>query len=314
MKNTRFLPLLLCAALMICLLSGCGGSAPKEQAAEFDAAYAETMAATEAPMEMKAEGITSSSGLSTVDDPNSKLIRTVVMEAQTKQYDEVITALDARILALGGYIENREAYNGSEYNKNRSRHCNLVIRIPSGKLNEFVAHVNDNFNVTNTNESVENITLQYADTASRVEALEVEQTRLLELLEKAESLEDILKIEERLSDVRYELTSYASRLRVMDNQVTYATVHLYVEEVKELTPVEEPTVWERVSRTFKRSVEDLTENAVDFFVWFLGNSPTLLVWAVVITLGTLGFRRYNRKRIAKRDARMKPIQSEDPAE
>lgn len=313
MKHNRFLALLLCTVLLTAALCGCGGSSSTEQA--MDTAYAETMAATEAATEAAmADGITSSSGLSTVDDPNAKLIRTVFMDAQTKQYDELVTALNAKITALGGYIENRDAYNGSEYHNYSNRYCNMVIRIPAEKLNEFVAHVNENFNVTNTSESVENITLQYADTASRVEALEVEQARLLELLEKAESLEDILKIEERLSDVRYELTSYASRLRVMDNQVTYATVHLNVNEVEELTPTEEPTVWERISRGFSRSVADVTGGAVDLFVWLVSESPVLLVWAVGITVLVLVLRKAGGKRRPKGKNANIPPQQEDSAE
>ena len=311
MKRNRFILLLLCFALTASLICGCGGSS--EQAMD-NYAYVETMAATEAAMEMKEDGITSSSGLSTVEDPNAKLIRTVYMDAQTKQYEELMNALDAKITALGGYIENREAYNGSEYHNYRNRYCNMVIRIPSSNLDAFVTHVNENFNVTNTSESVENITLQYADTASRVEALEVEQTRLLELLEKAESLEDILKIEERLSEVRYELTSYASRLRVMDNQVTYATVHLSVNEVEELTPVEEPTVWERISRGFSNSLEDVTEGAVDIFVWFLSESPVLLVWGVVITVIAVIVRKVNKKRKSKVKIPYEVPKQEDSAE
>lgn len=308
MKKNRFVLLLLCFVLISATLFGCGGSS-KSAEETYDYAYAETEAATEAGM--TADGITSSSGLGTIDDPNAKLIRTVHIDAQTKQYEELMTALNAKITALGGYIENRDAYNGSEYRNYRNRYCNMIIRIPAENLDAFVTHVNENFNVTNTSESVENITLQYADTASRVEALQVEQTRLLELLEKAESLEDILKIEERLSDVRYELTSFASRLRVMDNQVTYATVHLNINEVEELTPVEEPTVWERISRGFSSSVEDVTEGAIDIFVWFVSESPVLLVWAVVITVIVIAVRKANGKRKSK-TPKETPKQEEDP--
>jgi len=311
MKRNRLIALLICAAVMITVLCGCGGSSSAEQAADY--AYAETMAATEAAKEapMTEDGITSSSGLGTIDDPNAKLIRTVFIDAQTKQYDELVNALNAKITALGGYIENREAYNGSEYRNYRNRYCNMVIRIPSGNLDSFITHVNENFNVINTSESVENITLQYADTVSRVEALQVEQDRLLELLEKAESLEDILKIEERLSDVRYELTSFASRLRVMDNQVTYATVHLSVNEVEELTPVEEPTVWQRISRGFTGSLEDVTDGAVNVFVWVISESPVLLVWAAVIFVVFITVRK-----ISRRKPRMPkdPPKQEDSAE
>lgn len=305
MKRNRFVLLLLCFALTACMLFGCGGSS---ESAAADYGYVEeTWAQTEAAMEAE-DGITSSSALSTIDDPNAKLIRTVHIDAQTKQYDELMTALNEKIIALGGYIENRDAYNGSEYRNYSNRYCNMVIRIPSANLDAFVTHVNENFNVTNTSESVENITLQYADTASRVEALETEQDRLLELLEAAESLEDILKIEERLSDVRYELTSYASRLRVLDNQVSYSTVHLYVDEVEELTPTEKPTVWERIRDGFTDTLQDVTNGAVNLFVWLVSESPVLVIWAAVITAAALTVRAIRRKH------KKEPKQDEPPQE
>lgn len=302
MKRTHFWSLLLCFAVIAGLLAGCGGSSASEEA--YDYAVAETEAAT------SEKGVTSSSGLSEISDPSAKLIRTVYLDAQTQEYDTLMTALDEKIAELGGYVESRDAYNGSEYHGYSNRYCNLIIRIPAEKLDQFVTHVNENFNVTNTSETVENVTLQYADTASRVEALETEQTRLLELLEAAQSLEDILKIEERLSDVRYELTSYASRLRVMDNQVTYATVHLNIDEVEKLTPVEEPTVWERISEGFSETIADIADGAVDFFVWFAINSPRIAIWAVVIAIIVVITRKVSCHRKAKKALKNNPPKEE----
>lgn len=297
MKMNRILALLLC----MILLCGCSGRAVDS----YDSAEAETWASTQ---EMKYDdvaygGVTSSSGLSTYSDPNAKLIRTVYLDAQTREYDALITGLDAKISELGGYVESRDAYNGSEYYGRSSRYCNLTVRIPADRLDEFVTHVNENCNVTNTSETVENITLEYTDTASRVEALETEQTRLLELLESAQNLTEILEIEARLSDVRYELTSYASQLRVMDNMVTYATIYLNIDEVEKLTPVEEPTVWQRISEGFMDSVEDVWDWLVDFAVWLAVNSPWLAIWALALTAvffaaKALG-RRHRRKPVDK---------------
>ena len=50
-------------------------------------------------------------------------------------------------------------------------------------------------NVTQKNESVEDVTLQYVDVESRKKALETEQERLMELLSSAENMEDLLAIE-----------------------------------------------------------------------------------------------------------------------
>ena len=55
--------------------------------------------------------------------------------------------------------------------------------------------------------------------------------------------------------MRYELENRASQLRLYDNQVDYATIYLSIDEVQEYTPVEEPTVWERISGGFVSSIK-----------------------------------------------------------
>jgi hypothetical protein len=118
-----------------------------------------------------------------------------------------------------------------------------------------------------------------------------EQTRLLELLASAESLDDILTIEARLSEVTYELERYASRLRNLSNQVDYATVNLTVTEVEVLTPMEEPTVWQRISTGFSDTLSDLGENLTDLFVWVIVESPNILIFGLLITLIVFAFRK-----------------------
>ena len=95
----------------------------------------------------------------------------------------------------------------------------MTARIPAKRLDEFVQRVGEQSNITNKEERVEDVTLQYVDLESRKKALATEQDRLLELLEKAESVEDIISIEARLSDVRYELESMESQLRTLNNQI-----------------------------------------------------------------------------------------------
>ena len=65
-----------------------------------------------------------------------------------------------------------------------------------------------------------------------LKALETEQTRLLELLSKADNMTEILQIEERLTKVRTELEQVTSQLRLYDNQVSYGTIYLTLREVK----------------------------------------------------------------------------------
>lgn len=280
---------LLCVLLVCMLLLGltaCGGEAPMENVA-MDSTYVPG-----APAEMES-GLQKAESTTTSLPADRKLIRNITIDAETEDLATLTDALIARTAQLGGYVESKDLRNGSQYSGYVRRTLSLTVRIPAEKADEFVAQVSENSNIVSSTESIDDVTLQYVDTESHVKALETEQERLLALLDKAETLKDIITLEDRLTDVRYELERYASYLRTMDNQVTYATIRLSVTEVKEYTPVieEEPTVWQRISVGFKRSIKDIREGLADFFVWLVVNSPYLLIWGGIITVVILILRK-----------------------
>lgn len=235
-----------------------------------------------------------------------KLIRNVNLEVETKEYDAMMSSLETQIQGLGGYIENMDSYNGSNYSGYRnSRYANLTIRIPQTKMDTFLAVMPDICNVVRRSDSVDDVTLTYVDMESHRDALKTEQTRLLELLEQAESLEDILTIEERLTTVRYQLESMESQLRAMDNQVQFSTVYLSISEVKELTPVEEveETAWQRISEGFMHSLRSIGHGFAEFGIWFVIHIPQLAIWAAVITAIVLLIKRHRKKKAAQKTAK-----------
>ena len=280
--------------LMLLSLTACG-SAAKSEAMDMNAA---DDVYYDAPGEMDSE-LKTESGSEASLPTDRKLIRTIRMEAETEDLTTLMDGLTARIAELGGYVEAKNLHNGSAYSGYRRRNLSMTVRIPAEKADEFVARVGENANVVSSTETVDDVTLQYVDTESQVKALETEQARLIDLLAQAETLEDILKIEDRLTDVRYELERYASYLRTLENQVSYATVNLSITEVKEYTPVveEEPTMWQRIATGFGRSIRDIGEGLKEFFIWVVVNSPYLLIWGVVIAAGIVILcRRREKKR------------------
>lgn len=239
-------------------------------------------------------------------DSARKLIRNVNLEAETENFDELLKDVRRRTEQLGGYIEESYTYNGSSYSGNRLRNANLTIRVPAEHLDEFLENVAQVSNVISRNESVTDVTLQYVDLESHKKALLAEQERLLALLEKAESIEDIIKLEERLSQVRYQLESMESQLRVLENQVSYSTVYLYINEVVKLTPVKEQNVWEKISTGFVNSLYDVGNTAADFGIGFLIDLPYLLVWVLIIAVAAvivrLILRQVRRKHPEKKES------------
>ena len=273
MKIRHFFAVFLCICL---LLTACGAETP----ADKEAAHVVQYDRTESPMEDASTELKtdSAAGLTAPAQSDRKLIRTVSMDAETENYDTLITALEEKLTALGGYTESRQT---GTYGSTR-RWSSMTIRIPADNLSAFVTHVSKNANVLSTSEETKDVTLQYVDTEAKIPALETEQARLLELLAGAQNLSEILEIEARLSDVTYELERYASQKRSYDNQITYATVRLTVEEVEVLTPVEEPSVFDRIRTGFTSSLHGVSDGLVNLFVLLVAGSPYLLVYGAVI--------------------------------
>ena len=141
-----------------------------------------------------------------------------------------------------------------------------------------------------------------------MKALQTEETRLLELMEQAQTMSDLLEIEERLTEVRSDLESITSQLRVLENQVTYATIELSINQVKVYTEVEEQTVWQRISSGFSKNLSDLGEGIVVFFIWAVTYSPQLILTAAAAVAVILLLRRRLKKRRAKR-SQMPPFEA-----
>ena len=284
--------------------------------AVYDMEYAEAESSTYDPKtaETPAEAEEGSHGTDPGQSQGRKLIKTVELEMETKEFEHMMSELETQVQELGGYIENLETYNGSSYSSHRSsRWANLTIRIPGSALNGFLQNMSEIGNVVRRSDSVEDVTLTYVDMESRRDTLKAEQARLLELLEQAETVEDMIALEERLSDVRYYLESMESKLRTIDNQVDYSTVRLNLSEVKELTPVEQKTDLQRITEGFADSLKDIGNGIKESAIWFVIHIPYLVIWAAVIAAVVLVLRKHGKKRREKRDAlKSEQTQTEAP--
>lgn len=293
MKKLRYLLVVVFAAMFMYACGGASKEAAMESMQSMDAAGSADMNYMTEDAVAEMEEYMPEDGSSNKDsvDPNKgrKLIKNVDLSVETKEYDKLLVNLENEINAIGGYMESFNSYNGGYYDKS-GRNADIVARIPASKLDAFVNKVGEEANITNRSESVEDVTLRYVDMAAHKKMLQEEQERLLELLETAGSLEDIIVIESRLSEVRYQIESMESQLRTMDNQVDYSTVRIGINEVKELTPVVEKSTWDRISEGFSKSLKDIGKGFVEFFIGFIIYLPYIILmiaFALIVLAVTL---------------------------
>ena len=210
-----------------------------------------------------------------------KIIKTANMSAETKNFDEFLSTVENYLREKGGYIENKETNNNADF---AGRKCYLTIRIPEAELDGLMKKIGENATVTYENISANDVTDSYNDSQRQIEVLETEQQRLLELLKKAESLDDILEIESRLTKIRYELSSYEQQIEEYDDSVSYSALSLNVSEVERETVAKTDSFFTRVSEGFMTSISDIGNGFTTLAVGFLSITPYLVLIAVILLI------------------------------
>ena len=138
-------------------------------------------------------------------------------------------------------------------------------------------------------------------TRPELRMLSAEQERLMELLSSAENMEDLLAIESKLSEVRYELENYGSQLRMLDNQIDYSTVNVDVDEVERITETGEKSFFAEIKDRFGDSLYQVGHGIRSFVIGFLGSLPIIFVWVVIAAVVVIVVRSIRKKRKKKKE-------------
>lgn len=260
---------MLTAVLSVLLLCGCSG----KSAANGTGNYYASPAANETAGYMDTADYYAESENGTVIPEGQKLVYTGSMTIESKEYDDTKAYLKNKTAEYGGLIEYENEYsNGYDYygNYNSSRRSlNMTIRIPSESFYKFIEETEGSWAVTRRSTNIDNITRQYNDTAIAAEALEVQERKLLEMMEQAVSIDDMIAVESRLSEVQRDLAQLKSRLNSMDTDVAYSTLSVDLVEVVVYTEHHQ-SYFEQAADTFK--------DGISSFVEFLRNSSLTLIY------------------------------------
>ena len=236
--------------------------------------------------------------------PASQLIiKTVNETVETLEYDSFLDALTEAVRAVGGYLSS-SSYRDGSYNTSVLRTASLVIRIPAAELDGFCSRVDGIGHVTSFYETVDDITLAYVSIESRIGVLESEESALLGMLSRAETVADMLAIRKQLENVQGELAELRAQQRVYDDQIAYSTVNMTVREVKRVSEdTERMGFGEELWHTFMSSLYGIGDFFRALAVFIGGYSPVILLLAAVVAVIVLLLRhlvRRERTRAAKR--------------
>ena len=254
-----------------------------------------------------------------VADYTAKIIYTASVSIETTEFDKAVAALESQVQKIGGFVESSNVTGDTQYNSDGTtsivnRWAYYTVRIPCEQFEAFLHETEGFGNVTSTSRDAQNVTSAYTDYEARLSSLNTQEERLLDMLSKSEDVETLIALEQRLSDVRYEIESIERSLRNYDMQIKYSTVDLDLREVEVYTP----TV--PVRRTFSQKLSDSLSDGWTGFARGVQNVilglasalPALILLAVIVIVVIVLVKNARKKRRAKFTAQQEPPQDPKP--
>ena len=212
---------------------------------------------------------------------NKKLILTSHMTLETQDMNTLLDSLLQKVSKYGGYIQSSTMSTSSSPN----RSYDASIRIPAENYSAFLEELKGEGNTTYYSEETKDITDSYTDIQARLTSLKAQEAKVLEFYDRAESLEDLMSVEERLSEIRYEIEYYETQLKNYDLLVSYSTLNLSVRETVTYTPVNR-SFFERLWHSFTDGWNDFISGIEDLIIEIVYN-----IWGIILFVA-IGFGIY----------------------
>jgi hypothetical protein len=250
-------------ALLFVALAGCGATG---KGASTSAVNTVEMARDEAVSELQAGTDGNNNKASNVLE--RKIARSASVVLIVSDVKESVSKIEEMIKGTAGYIQDATIWEDNSQTRGK-----LILRVPAGNLDNILPRLESLGQLQRKNVEGNDVTEEYYDKEARMKTLEKQEKRLLELMDIAKTVKEMLEIENELARIRGEIESLQARIVVLDNLTSLATVNIELRSPSSISPG--GSIKEPLGQRLKAG-------------WMLGiNSMISLVEAILILLAVM---------------------------
>ena len=291
MKRWSKLFILAFSLILILSFMGCSSTNKSADSVRNEVTYdsGSTSGAAGAP-----QGDYDSVGQESSELEPEKVITTIDLEFETTEFDQTTDELTKLVEKYRAYIENSNMSYNQYYNNKSYKYGSYVIRVPKDDVISFKTELNGIGNMISESTSKEDVTKQYRDTESRLKVITTKEERILALLEKAEKIEDIITLENQLTEIIYEKENLQSRLMNIDDKVDFSTLRINIQEVEKLRNTEtvETTFGTKIKNAIEDSLFGFKNGLQNMFIGFIYVAPFLILLGIISYVVYRVFKRF----------------------
>lgn len=216
-----------------------------------------------------------------------KLIKTGSIDFEVSDIETTKKSINNLVKETGGYTSSeheQHEYDGPRFEQ--------VVRIPSGKLEDFVLKISGLAKKINSKDmSTSDVSEEFVDIEARLITKKDLEKNYREILRKAKTVKEMLEVERELEDVRGQIESMEGRLQYLKSQVAFSTLTL---TYFQLVPVveEETDFGDRVAASLGNGWFNVVEITLDVIAAW----PGIIIGSIAALFMYLRVRGWIRKR------------------
>ncbi|MBW6470617.1 MAG: DUF4349 domain-containing protein [Methanosarcinaceae archaeon] len=198
--------------------------------------------------------------------------------------DDSAAAIDEIIKitqAAGGFVSSSSVYDS--YYGGDQKEGYATVRVPKDGFTSVIGEIETLGEVTSKTISGRDVTEEYIDLSARLGNLEKQEERLVEILEMATTVEEVLDVERELGRIRGEIESLTGRLKYLNDKVDLSTITVRVSEPRPITQS-----W-GVRDALSESVAGFISSVAALIV-FVGYALPIVIFLIVIVGGIIFIR------------------------
>ncbi|NLJ34422.1 MAG: DUF4349 domain-containing protein [Firmicutes bacterium] len=212
---------------------------------------------------------------------------TLLVEDVDREFDRVVFLVEG----AGGFVQN-----SGTWEKGKQRVSNLTLRVPVDRFSDILAQLAELGQVEGRELGGQDVTMEYVDTEARLRNLKRQEERFLDILQRADTVEDILQVEGELERVRGEIEALTAHLKNLDDLVGLSTIDMELRQLKvSARRIAPPSLAGVMTAALKASISTFND-ILYFFATAIVIGGGIIPFLPFLLLAYLGYGWYKKKR------------------
>ena len=249
---------------------------------------AESMPAVRAPSPYNPESTDASA-------TDRRVVTENYLSLQVSDVPEMISSIKSKAESLRGFMVNANVSRPEE-----SASGTITIRIPVSRSDGMISFLKENsIKVVNEDMQGRDITDQYQDIESRLNTLQTNKARFEEIMEKAETIDDILRVQTQVFQLQTQIESLIGQREYLRNTSETVKITAYLATDEYSLPYVPNTSW-RPEAVFKEAIRSLVMDLRSIGNTAIWLSVYAVIWLPLLAISLLVIRYWKaRKSVVK---------------